>query len=327
MAVILAFLAPFGLGPDLTHDLVNLLVFIIVGLAWNLLAGYAGLISVGQQAFVGLGAYTAVWLDVHAVSPMLAVPLAFVVCGVAGLLFSFPIFRLRGGYFAIGTWVVAEVVLLAVKQLDSLGGGTGATLGQLSSLDPAQRQAIIYWLALTTVLLVGAGVFLLLRGRQGIGLGAVRDDEEGATAVGVDVQAAKRLVYVIAAAATGCAGALVAVNSLRVQPDAVFSVDWTTTMLFVVLIGGLGSLEGTVLGASVFFAAQRLFADQGAYYLIALGVAVILIALYLPRGAWPTLTRDRLVLLPLRHRLPRDLGTGGGTVPVPLLHPKQGDPT
>jgi len=277
--VVLLALLPFGLGPDQTHDLANLLVFVIVGVAWNLLAGYAGLISVGQQAFIGLGAYTSVWLDVHGSSPLLGVPLAVLVCALAGLLVSVPIFRLRGGYFAIGTWVVAEVVLLAVKQFDSLGGGTGASLTQLSTLEPAQRQAAVYWLALGTAVVVIAGAFLLLRGRQGIGLGAIRDNEEGAAAVGVDVPRSKRLVYVLAAAATGAAGALVAVNSLRIQPDAVFSVDWTTTMLFIVLIGGLASLEGSILGAVVLFAAQQMFADQVTWYLVGLGTAVVHIAL------------------------------------------------
>jgi branched-chain amino acid transport system permease protein len=325
--VVLLALLPFGLGPDQTHDLANLLVFVIVGVAWNLLAGYAGLISVGQQAFIGLGAYTSVWLDVHGSSPLLGVPLAVLVCAFAGLLVSVPIFRLRGGYFAIGTWVVAEVVLLAVKQFDSLGGGTGASLTQLSTLEPAQRQAAVYWLALGTAVVVIAGAFLLLRGRQGIGLGAIRDNEEGAAAVGVDVQRSKRLVYVLAAAATGAAGALVAVNSLRIQPDAVFSVDWTTTMLFIVLIGGLGSLEGSILGAVVLFAAQQMFADQGTWYLVGLGTAVVVIALYLPRGGWFAISRDRVSLFPLRHRAPQRTSSPAARQETPssLLRPRQGD--
>jgi branched-chain amino acid transport system permease protein len=327
--VALAALVPFGLGPDQTHDLANLLVLVIVGVAWNLLAGYAGLISVGQQAFIGLGAYTTVWLDVHGSSPLFGVPLAALVCACAGLLVSVPIFRLRGGYFAIGTWVVAEVVLLAVKQVDSLGGGTGASLTQLSDLDPAQRQAAVYWLALAGALVVIIGAFLLLRGRQGIGLGAVRDNEEGAAAIGVDVQRSKRLVYVLAAAATGVAGALVAVNALRVQPDAVFSVDWTTTMLFIVLIGGLASLEGSILGAVVLFAAQQLFADQGSWYLIGLGAAVVLIALYLPRGGWVAITRDRISLFPLRHRAPQSPAPSAAPHEASsgVLQPRQGDAT
>jgi branched-chain amino acid transport system permease protein len=327
--VALAALAPFGVGPDVTHDLANLLVLVIIGVAWNLLAGYAGLISVGQQAFIGLGAYTAVWLDFHGSSPLFGVPLAALVCACAGLLVSVPIFRLRGGYFAIGTWVVAEVVLLAVKQIDSLGGGTGASLTQLSDLDPAARQAAVYWLALGCAFVVVAGAFLLLRGRQGIGLGAIRDNEEGAAAIGVDVQRSKRLVYVLAAAATGAAGALVAVNSLRVQPDAVFSVDWTTTMLFIVLIGGLASLEGSILGAIVLFAAQQMFADQGTWYLVGLGTAVVLIALYLPRGGWVAITRDRLSLFPLRHSAAQSLHSSATRYEAPssLVQPPQGDVT
>jgi branched-chain amino acid transport system permease protein len=323
----LAIAVPFAVGPDQTHDLANLLVLVIIGVAWNLLAGYAGLISVGQQAFIGLGAYTAVWLDVHGSSPLFGVPLAVLVCACAGLLVSVPIFRLRGGYFAIGTWVVAEVVLLATKQVDSLGGGTGASLTQLADLDPAQRQASVYWLALGSAFVVIAGAFVLLRGRQGIGLGAIRDNEEGAAAVGVDVQRSKRLVYVLAAAATGAAGAIVAINALRVQPDAVFSVDWTTTMLFIVLIGGLGSLEGSILGAFVLFAAQQTFADQGTWYLVGLGTAVVLIALYLPRGGWAAITGDRVSLFPLRHRAPQssDPPVARHEPASSLLQPRQGD--
>jgi branched-chain amino acid transport system permease protein len=302
--VALAALAPFGLGPDQTHDLANLLILVIVGVAWNLLAGYAGLISVGQQAFIGLGAYTSVWLDVHGSSPLLGVPLAALVCACAGLLVSVPIFRLRGGYFAIGTWVVAEVLRLLVVQNSSLGAGAGKTLTGLSDYDPAIRQANTYWVALAVVVFVLVGIALLLRSRLGLGLTAVRDDEVAAGALGVQVGLAKRTVYVLAAAGCGLAGGVLLTNGLRAQPDAAFSVQFSAFMIFMVVIGGFGTLEGPVLGALVFFILQQTLADYGSWYLVALGVAAIIITLRVRGGLWGLLTRrSGASVLPLRHRL------------------------
>jgi branched-chain amino acid transport system permease protein len=114
----------------------------------------------------------------------------------------------------------------------------------------------------------------------------VRDDEVAARSSGIDVTRAKRIVYLASAAGCGAAGGLLAINALSVQPNAIFSVQWSAYMIFIVVIGGIGYLEGPLLGAVVFFGLQQLLADQGTWYLIVLGLVAMATALWLPRGLW-----------------------------------------
>src|SRR5262249_44146143 len=144
-------------------------IYAYVALAslWNLLAGYAGLVSVGQQAYVGLGGYVLFASTIEAgVHPLLAVPIAGVVAGVVGAVVALPVagllFRLRGHYFAIGTWVVAEVFRLIASQISALGGGSGISLPAAIVTEMASsrqmREFLIYWVALALVVVVLAAI-------------------------------------------------------------------------------------------------------------------------------------------------------------------------
>jgi branched-chain amino acid transport system permease protein len=135
----------------------------------------------------------------------------------------------------------------------------------------------------------------LLRSRLGLDLTAIRDNEVGARSVGVRVAQAKGIVYLVAAAGAGAAGAVLIISQLFVQPTAVFSVLWSAYMIFVALIGGLGSIEGPIVGTLVFFLLQQTLADRGAWYLIILGSIAVLVAMWVPRGLWGLVT-DRLDL-------------------------------
>ncbi|MGZ4149869.1 MAG: branched-chain amino acid ABC transporter permease, partial [Actinomycetota bacterium] len=227
---------PYAAYSGTTDTLVNLFILLTMASMWNLLAGYAGLVSVGQQAFIGLGAYIVLFAALHGVSPFLAIPLAAVGCAVLALPISFLVFRLRGGYFAIATWVVADTCQLLVSRSSTLGGGTGAGVNGLSGIDPTLLGAYTYWAALAVTVVALATVFLLLRSRLGLVLTAVRDDEVGARSAGARISRAKRIVYLVAAAGGGAAGALLAVSQLNVQPSSVFSVQWSAEMIFVTVI-------------------------------------------------------------------------------------------
>ena len=277
---------PYVVYANVTNLLVNLFILLVLASMWNLLAGYGGLISVGQQAFIGVGAYTVLFLAQGGMSPFLAIPAAAVVCAVVAVPTSLLVFRLRAEYFAIGTWVVAEVFQLVVVRFAPLGGGTGSALPGLAGLDPALRQAFTYWAALAVTVASLLGVSLLLRSRLGLDLTAIRDDEIGARSVGVRTGMAKRVVYLAAAAGCGAAGALLIVSQLNVQPAAVFSVRWSAYMIFAAVIGGVGFIEGPIVGVVVFFALQQTLADQGAWYLILLGCVAIAMALWVPQGLW-----------------------------------------
>ena len=297
-------LVPFAFTPNVTEKLTQLFVLIIIAAMWNVLAGYAGLVSVGQQAFIGAGAYATIFFAEHGFNGYVAAVLAAVFAGVLSLPISLLVFRLRGGQFAIGMWVVAEVLRLLVTNDDSLGGGTGRSLTALNVYDPATRNAYTYWLALVVMALATVVGFVLLRSRTGSALQAIRDDEGAAESLGVRVTRAKRLVFVFAAVGCGAAGAITLCSTLRVQPDSIFGVQWTAYMIFMVLLGGLGTFEGPVLGALVLFAVQEQFADQGSWYLVGLGAVAILVTLAFPRGLWGALVdRFGIRLLPVGYHV------------------------
>jgi branched-chain amino acid transport system permease protein len=284
-------------------DLVGLFSLVVLGTMWNLLAGYGGMVSIGQQAYIGVGGYGLVYLaSTVGVDPFLAVPVAAVVCALLAWPTSYLAFRLNGGYFAIGTWVIAEVVRLLVTQVDALGAGSGASLTGFAGIDPTYRIAYVYWLSLAIVVVVVGGVYLLMRSRLGLALTAIRDDPTAAGSLGVGVTRAKRVVYVAAAAGCGLAGAMIVANTLRVQPGSIFSVDYSAMMIFIVVIGGIGTIEGPIIGALVFYALQDSLADLGNWYLVVVGLVAIAVTLLAPKGLWG-LTRGRVELFPTGHRV------------------------
>lgn len=277
---------PYLVYQDFTSNLVPLFVLIILASMWNLLAGFGGLVSVGQQAFIGIGAYTVVALADHGVSPLVGLVFAALTSAVIALPTSWLAFRLRGDYFAVGTWVIAEVFRLVITKFDSLGGPSGRSLVAFSGIDPTLRSALIYWSALGVAVISVVSCYWLLRGRTGLALTAVRDDDVAARAAGVDVTRAKRIVYLASAAGCGAGGGVLVMNALSVQPNAIFSVQWSAYMIFVVVIGGIGYLEGPIIGAIVFFVLQQALADYGSWYLIVLGLVAMAAAIWMRRGLW-----------------------------------------
>ncbi|HKC20656.1 MAG TPA: branched-chain amino acid ABC transporter permease [Candidatus Dormibacteraeota bacterium] len=298
LVAVLAYL-PYLVFANVTDLFVNFFILLTLGVTWNLLAGYAGLVSVGQQAYLGVGAYTVLVLATSGISPFLAIPLGALAAAIVSIPVSFLVLHLRGAYFAIATWVVAEAFRLAVLRAPSLGGGTGATLPGLAGTDPALREAFTYWAALAVALGAVVGCYLLLRGRFGLDLTAIRDNEIGARSVGVRINQAKRIAYFVAATGAGAAGALVIVSQLNVQAGSIFSVQWSAYMIFVALIGGIGTIEGPIVGTLIFFALQQSLADRGAWYLIVVGCIAVLMAMWIPRGLWGLLSdRFHLKLFP-----------------------------
>jgi len=290
--------------------LAEIYAYVALASLWNLLAGYAGLVSVGQQAYVGLGAYVLFALTMLAgVHPLAAIPLAGVIGAIVAVPVAILIFRLRGHYFAIGTWVVAEVFRLLASQISALGGGSGISLpvGIVTAMASSRqaREFLIYWLALAILAAVLGAIFLLLRSRYGLALTAIRDNELAARSNGVDVARVKLVVYLLTAFGTATIGALIFLQKLRVSPDTAFSVnDWTAFVIFITVIGGIGRLEGPLIGTIVFFALRQTLADLGSLYLLMLGAVAIVVMLKAPKGIWGYVA-DRFgwQLLPLERRL------------------------
>ncbi len=302
---------PFLFGANTVDKLTTLFIYVILAAMWNALAGYGGLVSVGQQAFFGLGAYAAVRLADAGVP---VYPSLFIAAALVGLL-SLPIsafmLRLRTGEFAIGMWVVAELAHLLVNLDNLVQGETGTSLISLNVYATDARRALTYWSSLGALAILLGVLFLLLRSRVGIAIQAIRDNEEAAAAIGVRVLATKRIIFVLTATGVAMAGALWLATTISFQPKTYFSVQWSAYMIFMVLVGGLGTFEGAILGAVIFFLIEAWFGATGVWYLVSLGATALLCSMFVPRGIWGSLEdRFGMRLLPVGYRLKSAAASG-----------------
>lgn len=297
-------LAPFALDQSITTGWVKLFYLISLASMWNLLAGYAGMVSVGQQAFIGLGAYGVFVFNDMGVNAYMSGIIAAVVVAAIAFPLSFLAFRLRGGYFAIGTWVIAETVRLIVIRFSALGSGKGRNISNYTA-DPHLRNNYTYWMALAVLAFALAASFTLLRTRLGLALQSIRDNEVAATSVGVNVNRVKRIVYVLAAGGTAGAGAVICVQGIGIaSPSQIFGVSYSAFMIFMVLIGGLGTIEGPVIGAFIYFMMDKYFSQQGLWYLVALGLVAIIVTLFFPKGIWGEINaRWKISLFPVGYQV------------------------
>jgi len=284
--------------------------YVALAQLWNLLAGYAGLVSVGQQAYVGLGGYALFYLTGELnINVYLALALAAPFAGLISIPVSFAVFRLRGAYFAVGTWVVSEVFALSASLIAVLGAGSGLSLTpdilREVAPDHGGRDAILYLMSLGSAVLVVAVVYLLLRSRHGLALTAIRDSEPASASLGVNTFRTKLIIYVLTAACTGLIGAVIFLQKLRISPEAGFSInDWTVVVIFMVVIGGIGTIEGPFIGMLVYIVLRELLADYGTYYLILMGAIAIVVMLKAPLGIWGFIgQRYDLQLFPVGRRL------------------------
>ena len=280
---------------------------------WNLIAGFGGLVSIGQQGFIGIGGYMLVLLAMKlGVDPFLAIPICGVIAAIVAVPTALLVFRLRGAYFAVGTWVVAEVFRLSFANIIWLGAGTGTSLtSAMTGYGAWIRDATTLWIAVAIGLGSVALVYLLLRSRIGLALTAIRDSEVASQSLGVGVRRVKLIVYVVSAFGCGMIGALVYVTKLRISPDAAFDINWTVVMIFTVVIGGIGTIEGPIIGCIIYFLLRDLLSDYGSWYLIALGALAIVAMVWARRGIWGLVARRfDLRFFPVQRRI-----SGGATEP------------
>ena len=337
LVVLIAF--PWLAGEDgrfYTLLLMTVFIFATLGHAWNLLAGYCGLLSFGLQVYVGLGGFTVgilnfyggahVWLALPVAGVtaalfawLLAVPVSDRFSGrriwapvavavvlwviyelliwsnpvwdvfggdyvrrVSILLLIFlgalPLLRLQGAYFAVATWLIAAAVASVFGGWEVVGAGGGLNIPSDTTL--AER----YYVGLLILAASTLAVWWLLRSKYGLALTAVRDDEEAAMTVGVDVRRAKTLVFLISAPMVGLAGGLFYIDNVTITPPDAFHIRWSAFIVFVVVSGGMGSLAGPIVGAVLYVIVDRLVAGYLGTGELALGVFAVLIILLLPRG-------------------------------------------
>lgn len=306
MAAVLCLLAlaPLVLGAGAVDRMTALFVYVILAAMWNALAGFGGLVSVGQQVFFGLGAYFTIRLADAGLNPFLSLFAAALITGAISLPLSLFMLRLKGGEFAIGMWVISALTHMLVNLDRLIQGETGTSLISLNAYDSGTRRAVIYWLALASMAALLGILFALLRSRTGAAIQAIRDNEDAAASVGVHVIGTKRLLFVLAAFGIAIAGGLWLASATTFQPKTYFSVQWTAYMIFMVLVGGIGKFEGAILGAVLFFIIETFFGSLGVWYLIGLGATAVIFSLYLPRGLWGEIERRfDLQVLPVGYRL------------------------
>lgn len=285
--IAVAFSMPWWADPSWMREFTQIACYFIFASMWNLLAGYGGMVSIGQQAFLGFGGYILVIMaNKMGVNPFVAVPVAAVLTALIAIPVSKLAFRLQGGYFAIGTWVIAEVFRLSFANAAAVGGGSGISLTALQDFEKATRESVTFWMTLTAVVMTIGLTYWFLRSKQGLALLAIRDSEIASESQGIDVRSTKMAVYIVAAFGAGLAGALYFLGNLRISPDAAFSVNWTAFSIFLVMIGGLGTIEGPILGAVIFWALNKFLSDYGTWYLVGLGSLAIVITLVFKQGLW-----------------------------------------
>jgi branched-chain amino acid transport system permease protein len=313
LCVILVALAPVVLNDGALRFATECFLILTMAQMWNLLAGYAGLVSFGHQVFVAIGAYALFlvsgWFEV---SPYWILPVAPVACALVAAVIAVPLFRLRDAYFSIAMWVFAEIVAALTTKSTLLGGTAGLPLATSKLIDFDWFEPVMFWIASASAIGSVGGLYLLMTSSFGLGLMSVRDNDLAAMSVGVDVRRNRFVVFVLSAAGCGLAGAISFMGNLYIAPAAAFDVNWVVYMMFIVIIGGIGTLEGPIVGMVIFFGLREIVTDQlglsAGWYLVALGLVAVVIMLWSPRGLWPVL-RDRfgIKFLSVRRMSPRSI--------------------
>ena len=281
----LAVVAPLLIANPYSSRLAQLLFLnVLLASAWNLVGGFAGQISFGNSSLFGVGAYATSMLWLAGIHPFLTMPVAALLAAVYGVAWGWPCLRLRGPYFAIATIGVAEATRIVANHVEAAGGASGLTLPLEEDLGPVLLYALGAVLAVSAVLVSVA----VRRSRLGLGLIALREDARAAAASGVNVARQQVTVFAITAALTGLAGSYYALFTLYVVPEKVFGFDLSISLVLMVLVGGIGTVMGPVLGAGIYlFLEQFVLASLADIHLAAFGALLIFIILLEPRGAAP----------------------------------------
>lgn len=291
-------LTPFWASRYVENVFLLVCVYVTMASMWNLLAGYSGMVSLGQQMFVGVGGYTLAVLSMYYGFPIfLSILMGGFISLFLALLISFPIFRMKGVYFAIGTWVIAEALGVCFSNWGYVKYGMGIFI------QPAQRMSMSTMYYASAVLCVCSLflVYILLRSNLGLALMAIRDDDVASETMGVDIFRCKLVCFLLSAFITGLSAGVLYLNTVFIQPFEAFGIGWTVNLLFIVIIGGIGTLEGPIIGAVVFVVLQQFLSEYVGYNLIILGAITIAVIFFYPKGIVGTLQyKYGVELFPLR---------------------------
>jgi branched-chain amino acid transport system permease protein len=269
-------------------------IYLTMANMWNLLAGYSGLVSLCPAAFIGLAGYTLAmltWLDWPWYFTIIP---GGIVAALFALLISYPVFRMRGIYFSVATIVVPQILLFIFLLWAPVGGGKwGGGAGYAVKGVADVQQQVTYWMALVIGI---ASVIILrytLRSKLGLGLAAIRDDDDTAASIGINVFRLKLTSFVISAFVTGIAGAIFYVYSAYIEPYSAFGLQWLIAILLATVIGGIGIQSGPIVGAIVYVVLSFFLARYANLNLLIQGIILIGIMLLAPQGIMGTILKIR----------------------------------
>lgn len=272
---------PLWASQHLSTVLFTFFLYLAMAQAWNLLGGFSGLVSLGQQSFIGLGGYTVAVLSGYYGIPLwMCILAAGVVAVLFALAISVPLFRMHGVYFAVGSWIVSEALMIAFSNWEYVGYGSGLFIRPAYALSLHH----FYYLGMGVGVVAVVAVYMVLQSKMGLGLMAMRDDEAAAEASGVNTFRAKLCCFLLAAFITGIAAAIFYSYQIFIQPYKAFGIEWTVRMVFIVIIGGIGSLEGPIVGAFILVGLQQIFSDYPNVSLLLMGASAIALILVAPHG-------------------------------------------
>ena len=263
-----------------------LCLYMAMSQMWNLLVGYSGLLSLGQQAFIGFGGYTmAVLTNYYGVYVWLSVLAGGMFSVLLALFMSLFIFRMKGIFFGIGTWIFAEILLLWFSNWEYVKYGTGLFIKPATP----PSMVMIFYAAFSMALGSLVVVYLILRSKIGLGLMAMRDNEQVSETIGVAVFRSKLFCFLVAAFITGTTAGVLYVFQIFIQPYKAFAIDWTVILVFIVIIGGIGTIEGPIVASFLYVLLTQWLADYGHISMLLLGMIAITIMLLAPKGIMGTI--------------------------------------
>ncbi len=285
--IVIALIAvPFVGSESLMATMTLILIYMAMGQMWNLMGGYAGLLSLGMQSFIGIGGYSlAVFSVSYGMNVYLAILVGAVISVVFALVISPALFKMSGVYFAIGSWVVAEALIIAFSNWSFVKYAKGIGINSVYRISPTQ----IYF----TALILGLGavlvVFIMMRTKIGLALMGMRDNISAAETMGVEIFRTKLKCYLIASFITGLAGGVMYMMQGYIMPSSGFSISWTVAMTFMVIIGGIGTMEGPIIGAILYVLLTQYLYNFPGMSMIILGLVAVVVILIAPRGIMGTL--------------------------------------
>ncbi len=277
--------------------LCEILVIFLLAQMWNLLAGFAGQISLGHQAFVGLGAYTLFLAANETALPLwLVLALVPVAVGLVAIPLGLVMFHLKHAYFAVGMWVVAEILMQLAAKADWLGGTSGLVLRPGGNMLAGEPERVVFAIAAFCAVALMVGLRVFLRTRLGLATLALRENEAAAASAGIDVRGLHLMHFALTAAGTALAGALYYITALYISPNDAFQINWLIAMMFVTVVGGIGTLTGPALGTIILIGAREAMTAwgfTGGQYWIVMGLLAVVVLLLAPRGLWPAIAARR----------------------------------